>query len=182
MDDPNGGPLFGPIYDGLADHMPTRLVAGTETLTLEGVEMQLIHTGMAHTSADLMVYLPAQRVVYAGDILVYEGPYPVIHAGGSSLGLIEAAEAMLTLDADTFVPGHGEMKPRAEIEQFLADAKERRAAVKEMFEEGATLEEVTEALPDQRADPRFPTFTEVVYTELSEGYPPAEAPWVQLQQ
>ena len=43
----------------LADYMPTRIVTkNTEDMTIEGVHLRVYHFVPAHTSGDLMVYLP----------------------------------------------------------------------------------------------------------------------------
>ena len=77
-------------------------------MVLNGVRMVLMYVAPAHTSGDLFVYLPDQKIVFAGDIhLTNSGRFPVIKIGGSSLGWIASMKAMLALDADTYVPGHG---------------------------------------------------------------------------
>ena len=178
--DPTGGPMWGPMYKALANHLPTRSVGTTEDIVLDGVPLTLIHVASAHTSADLAVYLPRQKIVFGGDIILTRPGvrFPVIHAGGSSLGWIQFMRALLALDADIFVPGHGPIETRELLQKRLADAETRRAAVKAMVERGDSFETIRAALPDTPADPMFPTFTKVVYAELTKGYPPATAPWI----
>lgn len=87
--DPNGGPEYGPLYHTLFSFLPTRTIGSTETMVLDGVRMVLMHIAPAHTSGDLVVYLPPRRSLFAGDIITTNtGRYPVIHypSGGSSLG------------------------------------------------------------------------------------------------
>jgi glyoxylase-like metal-dependent hydrolase (beta-lactamase superfamily II) len=38
-------------------------------MTIDGVKLELYHWGPAHTSGDLVVYLPAQKGVATGDII-----------------------------------------------------------------------------------------------------------------
>jgi glyoxylase-like metal-dependent hydrolase (beta-lactamase superfamily II) len=48
-----------------------------ENDTIDGVKMTLIHIAPAHTSGDLAVYLPDEKVVISGDLI---GPAdPLIH-------------------------------------------------------------------------------------------------------
>src|ERR1700679_2604605 len=42
-----------------ADHLPSQVVTDKETLTIDGVKLELHHWAPAHTSGDLIVYLPA---------------------------------------------------------------------------------------------------------------------------
>ena len=86
-------------------------------------------------------------------------------------------KALLALDADTYVPGHGPVETKAMLEDRLHEAEQRRDDVKAMVEQGKTLAEVDQALPEPALDPRFLPYTKVVYQELTKGYPPAQSPW-----
>ncbi|WP_293882077.1 MBL fold metallo-hydrolase [Sphingomonas sp.] len=178
--DPTGGPLTS-VYKRVVTHKPSHTIAGNETVTLDGVRIQLIHIAPAHTSGDLIVYLPAQKIVYAGDVVTTNlGRFPVIHFGGSSLGWIATMKAMLALDATTYVGGHGSLETKAQLEARVHDAEERRAAVKTMVEQGKSLSDVETALPEPGANPMFFSFTRTVFDELTKGYPPASPPWTNI--
>ena len=41
-----------------------------ETMTIDGVKLELYHFAPAHTSGDLIVYQPVQKIVSTGDIVV----------------------------------------------------------------------------------------------------------------
>lgn len=180
--DPNGPPMYKPLFRLLASkYLPTQTLQASESTVIDGVPMQLIHVAPAHSSGDVFVYLPKQKIVYGGDILVNEhDPYPVIHIGGSSEGWIESMKAMLALDADLFVSGHGAMMSRAELQQHLGQAQQRRSQIKAMVYAGKSLSEVEAALPEPGANAMFPDFDQTVYQELLKGYPPAVAPWANL--
>ena len=157
----------------IKDYVPTRLVRTTERVTIDGVRLVLIHTGPAHTDDDLIVYLPRQKVVYAGDLLAPDiGPYPGIHLNkhGSSLGWMASVRAMLALDADVFVSGHGDPLTRAEVRVRLQAAERRRAEIVALVARAKSLAEIKAALHDKPlAGPaaRFPTFIETTYQELA---------------
>lgn len=170
--------IYGPIVAG---YVPMHSVADTETMTLDGTKFVLIHVAPAHTSGDLFVYLPKQKIVFAGDLIVTNaGPFPVIHYGGSSLGWIASMKAMLALDVDTYVPGHGAFFTRAQLQAQLHGVEERRAQVKALVDQKKSLAEVEQALPEPGASPMFLDFTQTVYKELTLGYPPASPPWTNL--
>ncbi|MFG2289074.1 MBL fold metallo-hydrolase [Streptomyces sp. NPDC048595] len=82
-------------------------VTYTDELTLHvgGIEARLIHPGVAHTPGDTLVWLPRQRIVFAGD-LVFHGGTPFVFMG-SLTGSLRAIELLRSLGADTVVPGHG---------------------------------------------------------------------------
>jgi cyclase len=91
------------------DRLPTKTFTKTDALTLDGVRSRLYHWGPGHTSGDAVVYLPDQKIVFAGDLMVNTHPDPLIHTekNGSASGWIENAKGILSLDADTYVTGHG---------------------------------------------------------------------------
>jgi glyoxylase-like metal-dependent hydrolase (beta-lactamase superfamily II) len=180
--DPNGGPVFRPLYRAIAaGFLPTRTLSGTESMTLDGVQFVLIHVSPAHTSGDLIVYLPAKKIVFAGDILLTNtGRFPVLHVGGSSQGWIQSMKAMLALDADTYVSGHGTVQTKSQLRARLHDAEQRRAQIKAMVNDNKSRADVDRALPEQGASPMFLDYTQSVYEELTKGYPAATAPWANL--
>lgn len=67
--------------------------------------MQLRHPGPAHTADDTVVWLPEQRVLFTGD-LVMNGVTPFI-AMGSLSGSLAALAELRALDPVAIVPGHG---------------------------------------------------------------------------
>ncbi|MEU3408636.1 MBL fold metallo-hydrolase [Streptomyces sp. NPDC006670] len=75
------------------------------TLHAGDTEVRVLHPGVAHTTGDSVVWLPAQRVLFTGD-LVFAGGTPFL-AMGSLAGSLRALELLRSLDAETVVPGHG---------------------------------------------------------------------------
>jgi len=163
-----------------ADHLPTQLVAkNKESLKIDGVKVELFHWAPAHTSGDLVVYLPSEKIVFTGDIIATQLPDPLIHLekDGSSEGWIKTTKGIVSLNADKFVPGHGDVQTKAAIQQRLTDAEAKRAKVKDLVAQGKSLDEVKAAVdappaPGRGAGgggrgPVFASFSEVVYKELS---------------
>ena len=59
---------------------PTRTFSERLDLRVGDKEVQLIYAGPAHTKGDTLVYLPKDKIVFAGDLL-FVGGHPVIWAG-----------------------------------------------------------------------------------------------------
>jgi len=136
----------------------------------------LYHWAPAHTSGDLVVYLPSEKIVFTGDIIAAQLPDPLIHLEkhGSSEGWITTAKGTAGLNADQYVPGHGNVQTKADIQKRLTDAEAKRAKIKELVAQGKSLDEIRTAVGDAPPaagrggrGPGFPTFTEVVYRELT---------------
>jgi glyoxylase-like metal-dependent hydrolase (beta-lactamase superfamily II) len=152
-----------------ADHLPTQVVTKQkEALTLEGEKLELYHWALAHTSGDLIVYLPSQKIVATGDIISTGNPYPRIHdeKNGSTEGWIQTAKGMVAINADTFIPGHGNIQTKADIEKRIADAEARRNQVKEMIAQGKSLDEIKAAVGDNDTL-NYKGWTQVCFDELS---------------
>jgi cyclase len=156
------------------DRLPTKTVANKESLTINGVKLNLYHYAPAHTSGDLMVYLPEQKIVFTGDIIATNQPYTLIHAekNGSSEGWIQTVKGLVALNAGTYVPGHGDLQTKADVQQRLAKVQARREEIKKLVAQGKSLDQVKQALgetdtPAAPGAPQFPSFTTVVYNELT---------------
>ena len=157
-----------------ADYMPTHTVDKKESMTLNGIRIEFLHWAPAHTSGDLVVYLPQQKVVFTGDIITTNREFPLIHLekNGSSEGWFTTVKGILALDADTFVPGHGDIQTRADIQNLVAKSQERHAKVVEMAKAGKSLDAIKAALPEKNPPPApgargFAGYDEVVYREVT---------------
>jgi cyclase len=82
--------------------------------------IELIFVGPAHTSNDIIAWLPEQRVLFSGDV-VFSGGTPFVLMG-SVQGSLEALKTLRDLNAEIIVPGHGPICAPAvlyEIESYL---------------------------------------------------------------
>lgn len=155
-----------------SEYLPNKIVTeARENDTIDGVKLTLIHVAPAHTSGDLAIYLPDEKLVFSGDLI--GGNDPLIHRqkNGNSQGWIEFVSALTQLDANTYVLGHADPETKAQVEAHLKHAEEKRAKIAAMAKDGKSLEEVKAAFgetvqPGGNA-PRFPSFTETTYQELT---------------
>jgi len=138
------------------DRLPNQVTTKTkESMTIDGVKLELYHFAPAHTSGDLVVYLPAQKIVSTGDLIVTNraDDNPNIHfeKNGSTEGWLTNVKGMISLNAETYVTGHGDLLTKADLQRKLAATTERRNKIAAMVKEGKTLEEIKAALPDAPA-------------------------------
>ena len=53
-----------------ADRLPTRVVTkNDDRMKVDDVSLELLHWGPAHTSGDLVIYLPEQKIAFTGDLI-----------------------------------------------------------------------------------------------------------------
>jgi glyoxylase-like metal-dependent hydrolase (beta-lactamase superfamily II) len=100
-------------FGGVTLRAPTRTFEGQLVLTVGDKEVVLIQVGPAHTRGDTLVYVPADRVVFTGDIL-FIGSHPIMWEGPIK-NWIRACDVVLGLDVDVVVPGHGPLTNKAGV-------------------------------------------------------------------
>jgi glyoxylase-like metal-dependent hydrolase (beta-lactamase superfamily II) len=126
-----------------------------ETMTIDGVKLELYHWAPAHTSGDLIVYLPDQKIAATGDIVVTNraDDNPNIHQekNGSTAGWLTNVKGLIGLNAETYVTGHGDLLTKADLQRKLDVTTARRNKIAAMIKDGKSLAEIKAALPDAPA-------------------------------
>jgi glyoxylase-like metal-dependent hydrolase (beta-lactamase superfamily II) len=98
--------IFGPFdFKGSPQTLPTTTFETELTRKVGDKTVHILHVGPAHTPGDALVHVPADRVVFTGDILFIEG-HPIMWEGPVG-NWIAACERILAMDVETVVPGHG---------------------------------------------------------------------------
>jgi glyoxylase-like metal-dependent hydrolase (beta-lactamase superfamily II) len=127
--------------------VPDRPVTGSDTLRMGGKTIVITHPGAAHTAGDLMVWLPQERVLFAGDILIEDGVTMVVD--GDSADLLKALALIDSLKPAVAVPGHGAI-PRDPLE-LVARTRSYitglRADMKSALEHGVPMGRALKDLP-----------------------------------
>jgi cyclase len=123
------------------------------------------------------VYLPDEKIVFGGDLLVTNRPDTGIHMekNGSAAGWIENAKGMIGLNADTYLTGHGEMMTKADVQKKLDLIQDKYNKIKAMAAQGKSLDEIKMSFgeptapppPNANGAPPAATLTEVIYKEVS---------------
>lgn len=92
-------------FTGIVVTPPTRLIDDRLLLDLGGIAVDVLHVGPAHTAGDVIVHLPEQGIVFAGDVL-FRLCTP-IGWEGTSARWCEALDRIVALQPQVIVPGHG---------------------------------------------------------------------------
>lgn len=75
------------------------------TLTVGGVEFKIARVGPAHAPEDLIIFIPSEKVLFAGD-LVFRGRIPFV-GNADSKGWLQALDEIQSLNPSIAIPGHG---------------------------------------------------------------------------
>jgi glyoxylase-like metal-dependent hydrolase (beta-lactamase superfamily II) len=118
---------------------------GTRTETfIHGVRLVFWVPRGSHTIGDLLVYLPDDKVLVAGDVLVSR-VVPTLQDGfvKNWLGTLEEIQA---LDVEYFIPGHGDLMTRRDIAALHGAMLRFYSGVKEGFRSGQSEGEIRKSL------------------------------------
>jgi cyclase len=123
---------------------PQHAIDTERKFDLGGVTAVVKHLGEGNTPGDLVVYVPEEKLVVTGDLVVYPAPYAI----GSNLEPWPATlERLMTLGATTYIPGHGPVfrdstyirdvkalleTTRPQLEKMLAEKVDRKEAAKRL--------------------------------------------------
>ena len=131
--------------------LPAETYTGTRTVKLGEHEIQLRHVDRAVTPGDTFLYLPAEKIVITGDLLVN----PIAFALSSyPSGWLRTLEAIDALDAAIIVPGHGEpLRDKALLRAHMNVMRELIKAGTDAKPRGLDADQAKdEVLPRLRAD------------------------------
>ncbi len=132
--------------------MPNVTFSEEAEVDLGDFPVRLLHWNSAHTRGDSFVFLPKQRILFGGDVVINRF-FPIMADSDSSgANWIQTLERLEKLDPAIVVPGHGEVGNVALIEsmhEYLVFVRDR---VQEMKSQGISITEVETKLdPEVRA-------------------------------
>jgi glyoxylase-like metal-dependent hydrolase (beta-lactamase superfamily II) len=129
--------------------LPDRVLTDGEILMLGPMKVQVLVVSHAHTESDLMLWLPAHRVLLAGG-LVYGGRLPEL-AQGSAKGWLSALQRMAALrplsvvsDQVSIAPNQQALPPAIDATQrYLLTLRQRLAQAMEAGLHGSETQTIT---------------------------------------
>lgn len=134
------------LLDFAASYRGTHIVPPTETfaerLLLDDPErpVELRYLGRANTEGDAIAWLPRQRIVMTGDIVVSPVPFGFYSYPADWLTTIERLKG---LNFALLVPGHGEPQTDSVyLDRLSATIRDVRAQVGALAGQGLTIDEV----------------------------------------
>jgi glyoxylase-like metal-dependent hydrolase (beta-lactamase superfamily II) len=124
--------------------LPTMSLADALVLRRGEREIQVRYLGRGNTEGDLVVWLPKERIVMSGDLVVQPQPYGF---GSYPTEWIKTLDALAALDYRYLVPGHGEVQQdTAYIRNLQALIESVRVQAVTAVKTGATLAQLRERL------------------------------------
>jgi glyoxylase-like metal-dependent hydrolase (beta-lactamase superfamily II) len=153
-----------------AERLPTQVIAQDNVATkIDGVNFVFRYFGPAHTSGDLVVYVPDYKIAFAGDLITST---VLVHTEkfGSLDGWFKNARGLLALDADTYVGGHADtVDTKATLQKRIDGYQAMKDKVDALMKENKSLADIKTAMSDPPKNPAgcrgipYLSFAEVEY-------------------
>lgn len=162
-------------FQGTVPVYPTRLLAAeTNRLELGGVVLELKHRKGGHTPGDSVVWLPAQQIAFAGDV-VYVDRVLGLHPVSNTKHWLESFAMLESLRPVLIVPGHGAVTdlPKAQAQTrdlLMALRAHMRKAVDGGVDLGAAVKSFNAQpfLGLQHAEVWIPQLANQTYLEIEQ--------------
>jgi cyclase len=130
-------------YKAMHPTLPNLTFDNKLTLFHGGREFRIIHF-IGNTTGDTILYLPKDKVLLTGDLLVYPVPYM---AGSHPSSWIESLKALSHLDVNVIIPGHGQVQHDKNYLNLVTESLQSVVdQVHEALQRGMTLAETQKSL------------------------------------
>lgn len=123
------------------------------SLWLGAVPVELLYFGPGHTTGDIVVYVPGEKVAFIGDLYFSDRPQ-LIHSNknGDSFAYVRTIDRMLeSIGAETFLSGHSDPAARTDLENHVQQMVARQEKVRKLIAEGNDLEETLARFQENEA-------------------------------
>jgi len=136
---------------------PTVTLTDHLTLFRGGREIRLLHLGRGHTGGDVVVFLPKERVVVTGDLLVEGTSYL---GDGFLAEWPQTLERLRALDYDITLPGHGTaFRGKAKIAHFQAYLRDFWTQSQALHKAGVSAEDAAKRMDMRTHVANYPALT-----------------------
>jgi cyclase len=132
-------PSFDVVLPSITVEEKLTLYRGTRAVVIQSV-------GAGHTAGDLVVHLPAERILATGDLVV--APVPLVGGDQSHVASwIGALDRISAMKATTIVPGHGPvMHDDTYVQQMAGAFRAITSQVDAAVARGETLEQIQKSI------------------------------------
>lgn len=96
--------------------LPTISFADQMQIDLGDVSVELLRVAPSHTGGSIVVYVPSQKLLFAGDVL-FTDFHPFL-ADGDIPGWCKTIDALLTMEVERIVPGHGPLSSKQDLREM----------------------------------------------------------------
>ena len=173
-------------YADLLEDQYRNFVAAYPDTTFEGTlrihsgnrEIRILHIGTGNTPGDLVLWLPEEKILASGDIVVWPTPYG---HGGRPREWAQTLRSLMAMDFAVLVPGHGEVLRDRAYPALMAETLDSVATQMDaLVAEGLSQEDARKQLDLSTFEQRFTGGDAFLGDRFREWFadPIADAAWL----
>jgi cyclase len=136
-------PEYAPQLDNYKVPLPEITFTDTMTLFLGEHTLRLMHLP-GHTASETAVFIPEERAVFTGDNIFHK-TNTFMHEAVPKIWL-DSLERLKELDAEFYIPGHGEVCGKDYLDEQASVVNEWIEAARNAVNQGWSLEEAQERI------------------------------------
>ena len=145
--------------DSVVPTPPNLTLTDRMTLHRGGREIQLMFLGRGHTAGDVVVYLPAERVLVTGDLLTAGLPWM---GDGYPSEWADTLERFKGLELDVMLPAHGgAIRDFERIDRWQAYLRDFWTITSRMHRQGIPVEEAAGRVDLRAHAEAYPRLSEI---------------------
>lgn len=149
--------IFGDIFINVKLVKPDITVKDRYSFKIGNKNFTILSTTPAHTNTDIVVYLPTEKVLFAGD-LVYKNRIPFIgDTFSNSKNWLNVLEKMKNMDIDIILAGHNEPLDKSAIDFTYDYISFLRKEISKMKDEDIEYDKIKEKLQKTKWS-KYPMF------------------------
>jgi glyoxylase-like metal-dependent hydrolase (beta-lactamase superfamily II) len=109
-------------------------------------EVRILELGVGHSESDVVVYLPAEKIVFCGDIFMHA--LPPLPGEGHVTQTLANYKAIEALEAEIYVAGHGDPGTLADVRAQRTQLERQFQHARECFEQGMSYDAALQAFAE----------------------------------
>ena len=126
--------------------LPRMTFKETASIFLGGKKVRAHHFSQGHTNGDAIIEFVGTGVIHTGDMFVQGGRFIDYSSRASAVDWDKTLEAVLAMNFDRVIPGHGPVSTRSDVERWKKQFATVRARMRQLARSTKSAEEAAKQL------------------------------------
>ena len=126
--------------------LPRMTFKKASSIFLGGKEVRAHHFSRGHTNGDAIIEFVGTGIIHTGDMFVQGSPFIDYSVGASAVDWDKTLAAVLAMDFDRVIPGHGPVSTRSDVERWREQFATLRTRMRQLTRSTKNAEEAAKQL------------------------------------